>query len=70
MAVPIHPDDTVATLQARVLPIEHETQIAMLEDFVADRVTELVRDEPLVQPEERSILRDAKRAARLLYPKG
>lgn len=42
----------------------------MLEDFVADRVTELVRDEPLVQPEERSILRDAKRAARLLYPKG
>lgn len=68
--VSILPDDDVATLQERVLPIEYETQIETLHDFVAGEVKELKRETPLILPGEETILEVAKRAAILLFPKG
>lgn len=66
----IHEGDSVEDLQARVLPIEHEMQIEMLEDFGNGMIEEIPRDRPLVLPEEEGILAEAKRIACLLYPEG
>ena len=66
--VEILPHDTPESLQARMLPIEHETQIETLEDFMNDRVAELTRDEPLVRSNEVPILEEAKKAAIAAYP--
>ncbi len=66
----ILPDDDVAALQERVLPVEHEVQIETLHDFATGQVKELKRETPLVLPGEETILEEAKRAAILLFPKG
>jgi folate-dependent phosphoribosylglycinamide formyltransferase PurN len=68
--VPIQPDDTVDTLQPRALAAEHEVQIEALVAFVENRVIERRLETPLIRPEHEPILTDAKRAGRLLYPKG
>jgi len=68
--VPILKDDTVESLQARVLPFEHEAQIQVLEDFANNDVKETVRDVPLVKPEEYQILEECKKEAIKMYPKG
>ncbi len=68
--VPIEPDDDVDTLQKRVLTAEHETQIQTLEDIMHDRLRPPTDLEPVVHPNEEQMLKEAKAAARRLYPKG
>lgn len=68
--VPILPDDTPESLQARVLPVEHEVQIETLAKFVAGEVQEIKRENPLVLPGEENVLEEAKRKAIELYPNG
>lgn len=68
--VPINKKDDVDILQQRVLPFEHEVQIKTLDDFANDTVREIVRDEPLVRPEEYGILEDCKIQAIEKYPHG
>lgn len=66
--VPILWDDTAETLQARVLPIEHEVQIETLRDFSEDTVEEFHRKIPLVLSGEENILEEAKIIAKKKYP--
>jgi phosphoribosylglycinamide formyltransferase-1 len=68
--VPIFQNDTAQSLQARVLPIEHEVQIETLRDFANNTVSEFVRDVPLVSADEENILETCKKNAVALYPKG
>lgn len=68
--VPILPDDTVESLAARMLPVEHEVQIETLQDFANGKIQELIRNIPLVMPGEEQILDECKRQAELMYPKG
>ncbi len=68
--VVILPDDTAETLAARMLPIEHEVQIETLQMFANCTVEEVVRESPLVNPGEKSILKECKEVAMKLYPKG
>lgn len=70
MRVPILPGDSPIELQERVLPVEHQVQIAALQDICDDRVQELSLDAPLVRPEEEEILQSAKLVAKQLFPKG
>ncbi len=68
--VVILPDDTAETLQARMLPVEHEVQIELLKDFINNTVSEFHRDIPLVQSVEEVILEECKKKAIEKYPKG
>lgn len=68
--VPILPDDTPETLAARLLPVEHEVIIETLQNFADGQVKELVREKPLVKPEEYQILEVCKKQAIKIYPKG
>lgn len=68
--IPINPDDTVETLQARVLPPEHMIQIETLKAFSEGHVEERMRPEPLVREEEYDILAEAKQVAGILFPGG
>lgn len=66
---PVFSDDTVDALQARALLLEHQVQIALLQDFVRGNVSAL---EPhiLVHPSELELLKEAKRRACEAYPHG
>lgn len=67
--VTIQPDDTPETLQRRVLPVEHETQIRTLQDVMLDRVRP-ARDLPeLIRPGEEALLDACKREAIAAYAK-
>jgi phosphoribosylglycinamide formyltransferase-1 len=68
--VPIEKGDDVESLQARVLPAEHRVQIQTLRDFAQGTVSFVQREEPVVYPDEVGILNEAKRIAKILYPKG
>jgi phosphoribosylglycinamide formyltransferase 1 len=68
--VDIRPDDAVEDLQQRVLPIEHEVQIEVLNDFVLGKVKVVKRSTLLVKDNELKILEEAKKIASMLYPKG
>lgn len=68
--VEILPEDTVESLAARLLPVEHEVQIETLKMFANGTVKEIVRSEPLVKPEEYAILNECKQQAIKLYPQG
>lgn len=68
--VPILPDDTAESLQARVLPVEHEVQIETLRDFVNGTVVEFSREEPLIHAGEEQILEECKKLAIKMYPSG
>lgn len=68
--VPINAGDTPEMLAARMLPVEHEVQIQALFDFLHKSVRVTHRDQPLVQPEEVSILEACKKEAIQMYPKG
>jgi phosphoribosylglycinamide formyltransferase 1 len=69
--VEIKPEDTVEDLQQRVLPIEHQVQIDLLEDIARGSVRKLPeRKISLVRPEEEHVLYEVKKTARLLYPHG
>lgn len=62
-------DDPIS-LQERVLPIEHKVQIEALLDFANGTVTEVAREEPLILPEERVLLGEARRVGITMFPKG
>ena len=66
--VPILPDDTAETLQARVLPVEHEVQIETLQDFANGTVSEFKRENPLILKDEKKILEECKKLAKKMYP--
>lgn len=68
--VPIHLDDTVEKLQARLLPVEHEVQIATLGDMAQGMLPHFRREVPLVLPKEMGILAAAKERAIADYPNG
>jgi phosphoribosylglycinamide formyltransferase 1 len=68
--IPIFQNDTAESLQARLLPIEHEVQIEVLQDFVNNKVVEFVRESSLVQSTELDILKECKESARKMYPNG
>ena len=68
--VPIQENDDVDSLQERVLQKEYEAQIQTLQDFADGTEKEIVRDEPLVRPEEFEILEQCKIQAIKTYPKG
>jgi len=68
--VPVHLGDTPESLAKRVLPIEHECQIAFLSQFYDKKVKELKRESPLVHPGEEDKLWKAKEFARRAYPNG
>jgi len=67
--VAILPDDTAETLQARVLPVEHEVQIDTIRDFVNNTVKILTREKPLVLQGEEGILEECKKSAIEKYSK-
>ncbi len=68
--IPVEPDDTVDTLQARVLPQEHMIQVETLKAFSEGNVQERTRPEPLVREEDYGILAEAKQVAGILFPGG
>ncbi len=68
--VPILENDTAESLQARVLPVEHEVQIELLKDFSEGKVSEFHREIPLVLKGEEGILEECKTNAKKLYPNG
>lgn len=68
--IPIFPNDTAETLQARLLPVEHEVQIETLKDFSEGKVKEFFRETPLVLPNEEKTLEECKELAIKMYPRG
>jgi phosphoribosylglycinamide formyltransferase 1 len=60
--VAIFPDDTIETLQSRVLPVEHRIQIEFLQEFIEGSLTEVPKRELLVRQGEEKLLSQAKRA--------
>lgn len=68
--VDITAGDTVEILSERLLPVEHQVQIETLEMFAAGKAEEIIRQEPLVKPEEYAILEECKVEAIKLYPQG
>lgn len=68
--VAITSKDTVDTLQEKTLPAEHQVQIALLRDIANETVTEITEVSEVIRPNEEQLLKDARRHARELYPKG
>lgn len=68
--VDIFSEDTVEDLQKRVLPVEHQVQIALLKDVVSGNIGEVAKRETLIKPGEEQILILAKKVAKILYPHG
>ncbi|MES2930914.1 MAG: formyltransferase family protein [Patescibacteria group bacterium] len=68
--IPIFQNDTAETLQARLLPVEHEVQIEALRDFANNTVSEFTREHPLVLADELETLAECKENARKAYPNG
>ena len=68
--VSILPRDDADALAVRMLPIEHEVQMEVLQDFANNQVKELTRQQFLVRPEEIGILQECKKEAIEKYPKG
>lgn len=68
--IPIEIDDTVESLQQKVLPQEHKLQIKVLEKFAEAKIRSLKRKKPLISKNEIKILREAKLIAKILYPNG
>ena len=70
-AMQIRDDDTVETLKNRLLPVEHDLVIRTIERYsIENPIHPYTRTEPLIHPEEESILEWAKTEARRLYPHG
>jgi phosphoribosylglycinamide formyltransferase-1 len=68
--IEIKADDNTSLLQERVLPVEHEVQIAALDDISQNRVTQHTYDDDLVRVGEELMLQQAKDAAIQAWPKG
>lgn len=68
--IKINSDDTIESLQEKVLPIEHKVQIEALKDFADGKVKGFKRNTPLIKKTELKILKEAKRIAEIYYPNG
>ncbi len=68
--IPIEAADTVDDLQRRALPFEHQLQVELLNEIVEGRQQPVSARPPLVATEHKAVWEMAKKAARLLYPKG
>lgn len=68
--IPITIDDTVESLQQKVLPQEHKLQIKVLKKFTEAKIKSLKRKNLLINKNEIKILREAKLIAKILYPNG
>lgn len=68
--VPISKNDTVESLQQKVLPFEHQLQITVLQKFVYGKIRKINRHQPLIQKSEINILNEAKKIGIILYPHG
>ena len=68
--VPIQPDDTVESLQARLLPAEHKNVIATLAEFAQKRESPHTRSQRLITKSDLSALAEAKTRAISDYPRG
>jgi phosphoribosylglycinamide formyltransferase-1 len=68
--VPIELDDDPESLAARALPEEHQLQIDTLAAFADGNVQEYCRPQPLISDRHVSLLLEAKRLAKLIFPKG
>ncbi len=68
--VPILETDTPESLQARMLPVEHDVQIKTIADFRDGNIHEIIRPLPLIKPSELSILEAVKAEAIRRYPNG
>lgn len=66
----ILPEDTVESLQQRVLCEEHRVQIELLKKVARGDVGEIKRETILVEPGDEKILKQSKKQAKLLYPDG
>lgn len=70
MQVEIFPNDTVDSLQKRVLPFEHQLQIDVLRQIATGTVQELERDDRLIDPWRTGLLDQFKAEAIAAYPHG
>lgn len=68
--VTIRQNDSTESLQQRVLPVEHETQIQALMDVMHRCVAPVQGLEPLIRPGEEELLEHVKRAAIESWPQG
>lgn len=68
--VDILPEDTVDSLQQRVLPIEHQVQIDLLKDVARGNIKEQTARATLLHSGEEQVLIKARKAGILLYPNG
>ena len=68
--VPTYPRDWPKRLQARALPVEHQLQIDMLNQFVTGSLVETAQEHNFMLPGEEKELREARKYARKLYPNG
>lgn len=67
----ILPDDDAESLQRRLLIVEHEVQIAALQDFALGQVKVLPpRAHPLIPLNKESLLKEAKQIACIRFPQG
>lgn len=68
--IPISNDDTVESLQNKVLPIEHKLQIDILKNISTGKLKILKRPKPLINSQEINILEESKKIAAVYYPQG
>lgn len=68
--VTIRQGDSTESLQQRVLPFEHETQIHALMDVMHHCVAPVQGLEPLVRPGEEELFEEVKREAAEVWPQG
>lgn len=68
--VPILEDDHVEKLAERVLPVEHELQIDVLEQFADGTVEVQTRETRLIAPDRLELLEYSKKTARIFRPNG
>ena len=64
------PKETSHNLAKKLLPLEHALHVGVVKDFYEGNIQELPRRERLVQEHEIPILEEAKRIAKILYPRG
>lgn len=68
--IPQYFHDWPKKIQQRALPVEHQLQIDMLNQFVKGEIQETQQESHFMRPGEEKILREARRYARKRYPNG
>lgn len=68
--VQIYPDDTVDSLQQRVLPFEHQLQVDVLLKIATETIQVFKRENRLIEPWREVLLNRLKAEAKAAYPNG